>query len=102
MLFCKLFLNENENANLPVWVFLSCYINALNNLGYAMNSSVLHPPLGLGPTVPELGDISHAKKFEKTCFSMVLPEVEEELKANGRKSVILCGIETQACILVCD
>jgi len=56
-------------------------------------------PKGLGPTVPELGDISHAKKFEKTCFSMVLPEVEEELKASGRKSVILCGIETQACIL---
>merc|ERR1719427_2189011 len=56
-------------------------------------------PKGLGPTVPELGDISHAKKFEKTCFSMVLPEVEAELKSTDTKSVILCGIETQACIL---
>ncbi|XP_002124287.2 isochorismatase domain-containing protein 2-like [Ciona intestinalis] len=56
-------------------------------------------PKGLGPTVGELGDVSHAKKFEKTCFSMVLPQVEEELKNNKTKSVILCGIETQACIL---
>ena len=61
---------------------------------------VLYSYKGLGPTVPELGDVSHAKKFDKTCFSMVLPEVEEELKSSGRQSVILCGIETQACILV--
>nr|CAB3256965.1 isochorismatase domain-containing protein 2, mitochondrial-like [Phallusia mammillata] len=56
-------------------------------------------PKGLGPTVSELGDLSHAKKYEKTCFSMILPEVEQELKNIDRKSVILCGIETQACIL---
>ena len=56
--------------------------------------------LGLGPTVPEIGDVSHAKKFEKTCFSMVLPDVERELEDKKIKSVILCGIETQACILV--
>ena len=55
---------------------------------------------GLGPTVSELGDIGHAKKFEKTCFSMILPQVEEELKKNQTKSVVLCGIETQACIFV--
>lgn len=57
-------------------------------------------PKGLGPTVPELGDLSSAKKFEKTCFSMVLPAVESELqKLKDVDSIILCGIETQACIL---
>jgi len=56
-------------------------------------------PKGLGHTVSEVGDISHAQKFEKTCFTMVLPEVEKSLVEAKTKSVILCGIETQACIL---
>merc|ERR1719431_1208714 len=58
-------------------------------------------PKGLGPTVPEL----ELAKFDiqpraKTCFTMMLPEVMEELKAaeTDIKSVILCGIETHACI----
>lgn len=56
-------------------------------------------PKGLGPTVKELGDLSHAKKFEKTCFSMV-PSIEKSLlDLPDVKSMILCGIETQACIL---
>lgn len=56
-------------------------------------------PKGLGPTVKDLGDLSHAKKFEKTCFSMV-PSIQHELEKNKDiKSMILCGIETQACIL---
>jgi len=56
-------------------------------------------PKGLGHTVSEVGDISHAKKFEKTCFTMVLPEVQKALEEAKTKSVVLCGIETQACIL---
>jgi len=56
-------------------------------------------PKGLGHTVAEVGDISHASKFEKTCFSMMLPEVHQILTDNETKSVILCGIETQACIM---
>lgn len=56
-------------------------------------------PKGLGHTVSEVGDISHAKKFEKTCFTMVLPEVQKALDEAKTKSVVLCGIETQACIL---
>lgn len=56
-------------------------------------------PKGLGPTVKDLGDLSHAKKFEKTCFSMV-PSIQHGLEKNKDiKSMILCGIETQACIL---
>ncbi|ESP04714.1 hypothetical protein LOTGIDRAFT_198478 [Lottia gigantea] len=55
-------------------------------------------PKGLGPTVPEL-DVSPYKVFPKTKFSMILPEVEEELKKTPDiNTVVLCGIETQACI----
>ncbi|XP_023117827.2 isochorismatase domain-containing protein 2 [Amphiprion ocellaris] len=55
-------------------------------------------PKGLGPTVPELGAeglTAHAK----TCFTMILPEVEKQLQELGNpKQAILCGIETHACI----
>ncbi|XP_072102438.1 isochorismatase domain-containing protein 2 isoform X2 [Mobula birostris] len=57
-------------------------------------------PQGLGPTVPELG-AQDLRKISKTCFSMLCPEVERELDAlPGLQSVLLCGIETQACIMV--
>jgi len=58
-------------------------------------------PKGLGPTVPEVGlDKYGVKAHPKTSFSMVLPELMKELreKQEETKSVILCGIETQACI----
>ncbi|XP_018415083.1 PREDICTED: isochorismatase domain-containing protein 2 isoform X2 [Nanorana parkeri] len=55
-------------------------------------------PKGLGPTVPELG-ADGIKKYSKTCFTMMIPEVEKELQSfPERRSVILCGIEAQACI----
>jgi nicotinamidase-related amidase len=40
------------------------------------------------------------KAHAKTCFTMVLPELMAELETRqpGTKSVVLCGIETQACI----
>ena len=58
-------------------------------------------PKGLGPTVPELGlAAANIKPYSKTCFSMALPELIKELhdKKPDVKSVILCGIETHACI----
>jgi len=56
-------------------------------------------PKGLGPTVPEL-DVSRCPIFPKTQFSMMIPEVENHLKTLPNvKSVILCGIESQACVL---
>lgn len=56
-------------------------------------------PQGLGPTVPELG-AEGLRPLPKTCFSMV-PVVRQELDARPQlHSVLLCGIETQACILV--
>lgn len=39
-------------------------------------------------------DISKAKVFDKTVFSMVIPEVEKVLEEDAaRKSVVLFGIE---------
>ena len=58
-------------------------------------------PKGLGPTVEELGLNKHSiTPFPKTCFTMIIPELMEALKAEQEetKSVILCGIETHACI----
>lgn len=56
-------------------------------------------PKGLGPTVPELGvDREKDEIHAKTCFSMLVPKVQEKLDQGDFKSVIICGIETQACI----
>ncbi|XP_071851387.1 isochorismatase domain-containing protein 2-like [Apostichopus japonicus] len=56
-------------------------------------------PKGLGLTVPELGvDREKDEIHAKTCFSMLVPKVEKKLDQGGFKSVIICGIETQACI----
>lgn len=58
-------------------------------------------PKGLGHTVPELGVEKYGlTPIAKTQFSMCVPEVDNMLKANENiGSVILCGIETHACIL---
>jgi len=56
-------------------------------------------PKGLGPTVKEL-DVSWTKVVAKTNFSMCVPDVVDAIKEMKElKSVILVGIETQACIL---
>ncbi|KAK3605551.1 hypothetical protein CHS0354_013192 [Potamilus streckersoni] len=55
-------------------------------------------PKGLGPTVSEL-DVTQCPVFPKQKFSMMIPEVEQHLKKLTEvKSVILCGIEAQACV----
>ena len=56
-------------------------------------------PKGLGPTVPEL-EISkfNIVPHSKTCFTMMIPDVLKQINDGKTKSVILCGIETQACI----
>ena len=51
-------------------------------------------PKGLGNTVEEI-DTSPFKErvFSKTKFSMVIPEVEEQLKQLNVENVVLMGIE---------
>ncbi|OBS66772.1 hypothetical protein A6R68_04664, partial [Neotoma lepida] len=55
-------------------------------------------PQGLGPTVPELG-AQGLRAMSKTCLSMVPPLQQELDRRPQLQSVLLCGIETQACIL---
>lgn len=57
-------------------------------------------PKGLGSTVEEI-DTSFFKEriFSKTKFSMVIPEVEEQLQQLEVENVVLMGIETQVCVL---
>ncbi|KAK6972790.1 isochorismatase domain-containing protein 2 mitochondrial [Biomphalaria glabrata] len=55
-------------------------------------------PKGLGHTVSEL-DVKQHKVFPKTCFSMMVPSMETELKKySDVKSIVLCGIEAHACV----
>ena len=50
---------------------------------------------GLGNTVSEI-DVSSARIFSKTIFSMAIPEVMEVMAAEpDRNAVVLFGIETQ-------
>lgn len=46
----------------------------------------------LGHTVSEI-DVKNARIYDKTIFSMVIPEVDLILKEGSRKSVVLFGIE---------
>lgn len=53
----------------------------------------------LGPTVPEL-DISHAVGvWDKTKFSMALPDVLGDLKKRGIQDIAIVGIESHVCVL---
>uniref|UniRef100_A0A915D2B1 Isochorismatase domain-containing protein 1 n=1 Tax=Ditylenchus dipsaci TaxID=166011 RepID=A0A915D2B1_9BILA len=56
-------------------------------------------PKGLGHTVNELElSQNNVKIFEKTRFSMCLPELLDELPSKTFKSIILCGIEAHVCV----
>lgn len=58
-------------------------------------------PKGLGPTLPELTEKIQAidgKVFEKTKFNACTDEIMADLRASGRKSVIVTGMETHICV----
>ena len=55
---------------------------------------VLQYPKGLGNTVEEIDTSSFKERiFPKTKFSMVIPEVEEQLRQLNIENVVLMGIE---------
>lgn len=58
-------------------------------------------PQGLGPTVPELGDlVPAADRYPKTAFSCVDdPAIRARLAAEQRDQVVVCGIEAHVCVL---
>jgi hypothetical protein len=57
-------------------------------------------PKGLGPTIPELIPLLTGQQpLAKTCFSACgLPEFVAQLRATGRRQVLLAGIETHICV----
>ena len=58
-------------------------------------------PKGLGPTIDEIKEsVDNFSPIEKVVFSCARsPEFEKVLKDIGRKSVLLCGVETHVCVL---
>ncbi len=57
-------------------------------------------PKGLGPTIPELAQLLNGQQpLEKTCFSACgLAAFVAQLRATGRRQVLLAGIETHICV----
>ncbi|HWK24812.1 MAG TPA: hydrolase [Ureibacillus sp.] len=57
-------------------------------------------PKGLGPTVEKIAQtLTNQQPIEKITFSAYdTPEFVEQLKATGRKKVLLAGIETHICV----
>ncbi|XP_055932190.1 isochorismatase domain-containing protein 2-like isoform X1 [Argiope bruennichi] len=59
-------------------------------------------PKGLGHTVSEIGlaDYPEIKAFQKTQFSMMIPEVQNFLKKEHPEveNIVICGIESHVCV----
>ena len=57
-------------------------------------------PKGLGPTIPEVAELLTGQQpVAKTCFSGCgEPEFCEQLRATGRRQLLLAGIETHICV----
>ena len=59
-------------------------------------------PKGLGPTVPELREVVERAGgvLEKTAFSCAGdPSILARIRASGRRSVLLAGVEAHVCVL---
>ena len=58
-------------------------------------------PRALGQTVPEILAALPAGTpiLTKTRFSSITPEVDAAIRATGRGSVLICGIEAHVCVL---
>lgn len=56
-------------------------------------------PKGLGKTVTEISEgLDNAQIFEKTLFSACTEEVVECLETQGKKKIIITGMETHVCV----
>jgi len=109
-LLSRKFLNETEDGSVseksgdhPAPADGLSSVTCRRSLHPTSNSSrkSCPTPAGLGPTVSELGlEEAGVKAIAKTCFSMAgVPEIRAGVVDNPDvKSVVLCGIETHACI----
>ena len=57
-------------------------------------------PKGIGPTIPEVAELLAGQQpLAKTCFSACgLDSFEHQLRATGRRQILLAGIETHICV----
>ena len=84
--------------------------NLTGNVGVLLESaSELQVPVmvteqyvkGLGPTLPELSEkLGAAPRYEKMAFSSCgCSEFVEQLRAGGRRQIVITGMETHVCVL---
>jgi len=99
-----LFICDMQEAFRPTIQYMPQVINVCNRLlkaGEHLEMPILvteQYPKGLGHTVSEM-DVSQHKVFPKSCFSMMLPDFQAELKKHKDvKSIVICGIEAHACV----
>lgn len=76
------------------------FTTAMKTLGVPLLVSEQYPK-GLGPTVPELRSaVDGVPILVKTAFGCLGDEAFlSALRATGRKTLLLCGIETHVCVL---
>ncbi|MBI3920470.1 MAG: isochorismatase family protein [Armatimonadetes bacterium] len=56
-------------------------------------------PKGLGATVAGVREVSNQlTSFEKTTFDGCIPEVQQALRSQGIRSLIVAGVETHVCV----
>ena len=76
--------------------------NILISAAHEMNMPIIvteQYPKGLGQTVPEINErLGKALKFEKTMFTACTDEVIAALEAEGKKKIIITGMETHVCV----
>ena len=92
-------LNAVFNKNL-VEAKTSILSNALSILELPIFITEQYPQ-GLGSTVGSIKTVlsSNVQYFEKTAFNALLNEgLLDEIRATGRKQIIVCGIETHICV----
>lgn len=54
---------------------------------------------GLGPTVPEVAAVlPDFNPLQKLAFSGATPEILDQLHRQGRRDVLLCGVECHVCV----
>ncbi|MGI6626486.1 MAG: hydrolase [Limnochordia bacterium] len=73
-------------------------ITAAQEMGFPVMVTEQYPQ-GLGRTVPELlGLIEEGNIFSKNSFTAYTDQVKSALHGLGRKTILLCGMETHVCV----
>jgi len=60
--------------------------------------AVEHVPAKLGSTLAAVG-LGETVPVAKTLFSGAVPQIMTALRESGKRSIVLCGVETHVCLL---